>query len=121
MGRARNGALADVRIAGDRIKEIGKLKPQTGERAIDAKGLIIARKWLGLKDRGTIRAGMKADLILFDSDKVLDRSTMIQPLLEPIGILYVLVNGAVVVDGGKVTGERPGAVLRHGAAAKTGQ
>ena len=76
---------------------------------------------LGLKDRGTIRAGLKADLVLIDPDKVLDQSTMTQPMLEPIGILYVLVNGAVVVDGGNVTGERPGAILRHGAAEKTSQ
>jgi len=76
---------------------------------------------LGLQDPGTIRAGVKADLVLFDPEKVLDQSTTAQPMLEPIGILYVLVNGAVVVDGGKVTGERPGAILRHGAAAVTGQ
>jgi N-acyl-D-amino-acid deacylase len=76
---------------------------------------------LGLQDRGTIRAGMKADLVLFDPNKVLDQSTMTQPTLEPVGIVYVLVNGAVVVNGGKMTGERPGAILRHGAAEKTSQ
>src|SRR5689334_5825314 len=41
-GTGAKRRLADVRIAGDRIKEIGKLKPQAGERVIDAKGLVIA-------------------------------------------------------------------------------
>lgn len=68
---------------------------------------------LGLKDRGLIKTGMKADIVIFDPEKVIDRSTMTQPGLEPVGIKYVLVNGKTVVDEGKVAGAS-GEVLRQG-------
>ena len=73
---------------------------------------------LGLKDRGAIKIGMKADVVVFDPDQVIDRSTMTQPGIEPVGVQYVLVNGGIVVAEGKVSGERPGAALRHSLAAK---
>jgi len=59
---------------------------------------------------------MKADLVIFDPNKVIDQSTMTQPMLEPIGVFSVFVNGVAVVDGGKATGERSGKVLRHDSA-----
>ncbi|MFN0112169.1 MAG: N-acyl-D-amino-acid deacylase family protein [Blastocatellia bacterium] len=68
---------------------------------------------LGLKGRGTIKVGMKADVIAFDPNQVIDRSTMTQPAIEPVGVQYVWVNGGLVVAEGKVTNERPGAVVRH--------
>ncbi|MBL8188183.1 MAG: D-aminoacylase, partial [Acidobacteria bacterium] len=73
---------------------------------------------LGLKNRGSIKAGMKADVIVFDASHVIDRSTMTQPGIEPVGVQYVWVNGRLVVAEGKVTGERSGAVLRHNSSAK---
>ncbi|MEP7337748.1 MAG: D-aminoacylase [Acidobacteriota bacterium] len=72
---------------------------------------------LGLRDRGVIKPGMKADIIIFDPNKVIDQSTMAQPALEPVGISYVFVNGKAVVAEGKVTGDRSGAILRHGTVA----
>ncbi len=74
---------------------------------------------LGLKDRGAIKAGMKADVIIFDPNQVIDRSTMTQPGIEPVGVQYVFVNGGAVVAEGKVTGERTGSVLRHHLTAKS--
>jgi N-acyl-D-aspartate/D-glutamate deacylase len=68
---------------------------------------------LGIKDRGMLRAGMKADIVLFDAATVIDHSTMTSPFVEPTGIAYVFVNGIGVVEDGKVTGALPGAVLRH--------
>lgn len=64
-----------------------------------------------LADRGVIREGLWADTVIFDYDKIRDRSTYEQPDLPPDGIDYVLVNGVVVVDHGKHTGARPGKVL----------
>lgn len=64
-----------------------------------------------LADRGVIREGMWADVVIFDYDKIQDRSTYEQPDLPPDGIDYVLVNGVVVVDHGKHTSARPGKVL----------
>jgi N-acyl-D-amino-acid deacylase len=68
---------------------------------------------LGLKDRGLIKAGYKADLVLFDPATVIDRSTFEQPQLIASGIARVFVNGSEVWAGEKVTGNRPGSVLRH--------
>ncbi|MGH9316836.1 MAG: N-acyl-D-amino-acid deacylase family protein [Thermoanaerobaculia bacterium] len=66
---------------------------------------------LKLKDRGEIRPGMKADLVLFDPATVIDRSTFAEPGRLSEGIRTVLVNGAVVWEGGRATGNRPGRVL----------
>jgi N-acyl-D-amino-acid deacylase len=68
---------------------------------------------LGLKDRSAIKVGMKADVVVFDANQVIDRSTMTQPGVEPVGVQYVLVNGGTVVAEGKVTGQRTGTILRH--------
>jgi len=49
--------------------------------------------------------------VIFDYDKIQDRSTYEQPLLTPTGIDYVLVNGQLVIDHGNHTGARPGRIL----------
>jgi N-acyl-D-amino-acid deacylase len=69
---------------------------------------------VGLRDRGVIRAGAKADLVLFDAAKVIDRSTYLEPFQYPEGIDTVIVNGRVVLDQGRHTGEKPGRALRRG-------
>lgn len=66
---------------------------------------------LKLKDRGTIAVGMKADLMLFDPETIIDRSTFAQPRLRPAGIYRVFVNGRPVWTGDSPDGERPGALL----------
>ena len=68
---------------------------------------------LSLHDRGSLRKGMKADVVVFDPEKILDRSTMLEPTQDPVGIVHVFVNGRGVVRDGRVTGERPGVVHRH--------
>jgi N-acyl-D-amino-acid deacylase len=67
---------------------------------------------LGLSDRGTIRKGMKADLVIFDPRRVIDKSTFKDPLLLSAGIERVFVNGKPVWQEGRVTGILPGAVIR---------
>lgn len=64
-----------------------------------------------IADRGLIREGMWADAVVFDYDKIQDRSTYEHPDVTPDGIDFVLVNGQVVIDHGKHTGARPGKVL----------
>ena len=66
---------------------------------------------LGWKDRGVIREGAFADLVLFDPETVIDRSTFAKPFELPVGIEKVFVNGELVWDAGKPTGSRPGRVL----------
>lgn len=65
-----------------------------------------------LHDRGLIRAGFKADLVLFDPVRVIDRATFRDPQLVAEGVKRVFVNGIEVWNEGKATGERPGQALR---------
>jgi N-acyl-D-amino-acid deacylase len=68
---------------------------------------------LGLKDRGVIRPGMRADLVLFDPATVIDRSTFAEPTKRSAGIEKVWVNGQLVWNGNRATGALPGQVLRR--------
>lgn len=72
---------------------------------------------LGLSDRGVIRAGMKADFVLFDPKRVIDRSTFKEPQLLSEGINQVIVNGETVWAAGQTTDARPGVVIRKNGAA----
>jgi len=64
-----------------------------------------------LTDRGLIRPGMWADIVVFDPAKVADRATFTKPHAYAEGFHFVLVNGEVVIADGKHTGSRPGAIL----------
>ncbi len=64
-----------------------------------------------LANRGSIKEGMWADVVIFDLARIQDRSTYQQPTLPPDGIDYVLVNGQVVIEQGKHSGAKPGQVL----------
>ncbi|PYN98668.1 MAG: hypothetical protein DMD91_14405 [Candidatus Rokuibacteriota bacterium] len=67
---------------------------------------------LGLADRGVIRPGAKADLVVFDPRRVSDRATYEAPHQYPDGIQHVVVNGRFVIRDGEHTGSLPGRVLR---------
>ena len=67
---------------------------------------------LGLKDRGILRDGMKADIVIFDPGTVAAKATFDDPKQYPEGIDYVIVNGMVVIDDGVHTGALPGRALR---------
>jgi N-acyl-D-aspartate/D-glutamate deacylase len=66
---------------------------------------------LGLRDRGQIREGFAADLVVFDPATVKETNSFEKPKSYPVGIPYTIVNGVVVIDGGKHTGARPGKAL----------
>jgi N-acyl-D-amino-acid deacylase len=66
---------------------------------------------LKLRDRGILKEGYKADIVVFDPEKVKDRATYIDPHQPPEGILYVLVNGEIAVEEGKYIGKTDGKVL----------
>ena len=68
---------------------------------------------LGVTDRGTLKTGMWADLVIFDPATVADKATFEDPFQYPVGIDTVLVNGTVVLDEGKHTNARPGKVLKR--------
>jgi len=67
---------------------------------------------VGLADRGILRAGMKADVTIFNPATVRDLSTFVDPTHYSQGVEHVLVNGRAVVSGGKITSERPGEAVR---------
>ena len=67
---------------------------------------------MNLHDRGLLRPGMMADLVIFDPDRISDRATFTNPHQYPDGIEYVFVNGKMVVERGGMTKERPGRALR---------
>ena len=69
---------------------------------------------LGWKDRGVLRVGAYADLVLFNPETVIDRSTYANPTAPPIGIEKVFVNGVLVWDNNKPTSARPGLFLGQG-------
>ena len=73
---------------------------------------------LGLADRGTIKEGQWADLVIFDPATVADKATFEDPFQYPVGIDTVLVNGTVVLDEGKHTNARPGKGLEAAAVRK---
>lgn len=70
---------------------------------------------LGLTDRGLLRVGWKADVVIFDAGTVADTATFEDPAQYPVGIRDVIVNGRAAVRDGEETGERPGRLLRRGA------
>jgi N-acyl-D-aspartate/D-glutamate deacylase len=80
------------------------------EAAIRASTSLPARI-MGLRDRGQIREGMAADLVVFDLAAIRDTATFFEPHQYSQGLEYVFVNGVAVVDAAKVTWALPGRVL----------
>lgn len=92
------------------VKQKGLLTLEQAIRKASALPLLeIAR----IEDRGLIREGAYADLIVFDLDRIRMTGTFAEPSLPTDGMEYVLVNGQVVYEAQKPTGARPGKVLRH--------
>jgi N-acyl-D-amino-acid deacylase len=108
-GSHPRGAGAFPRVLGRYVRE-QKVLPL--EEAIRKMTSLPAAQ-LGLSDRGRIAKGMKADLVLFDPQTVIDRSTIEQPLAPPDGIIAVMVNGQWAVNDGQPTSARSGRVLRR--------
>lgn len=72
-----------------------------------------AAKALHIKERGLLKEGYYADITLFDHEKVIDMGTYVEPIQDPKGIEYVLVNGDILISSGDYTGLRSGQVIRH--------
>jgi N-acyl-D-amino-acid deacylase len=66
---------------------------------------------LGLRDRGVIRIGARADLVVFDPKRIADQATYDDPHRYPVGVEHVLVNGSAVIRDGEHTGSLPGRIL----------
>src|SRR3989442_13221049 len=101
----RRGFGTYARIAGEYVRS-GALTLEQAVRKIT--GLPAER--FSLRDRGLLVAGRAADVTVFDPDALTDLSTWDNGRLSPAGIVHVIVNGAVVVDGGAPTGSLPGRI-----------
>jgi N-acyl-D-aspartate/D-glutamate deacylase len=78
----------------------------------------LTAKQMHISDRGLIKEGLVADLVVFDPATIADRATFTDPFQYAVGVSTVIVNGRVVLDNGRHTGQRPGVVIRgRGAAA----
>jgi N-acyl-D-amino-acid deacylase len=92
-------------------KYVREEKDLTLEDAIRKFSALPAQR-MRLADRGVLKAGMWADVVIFDPATVRDRATFDNPNQFSEGMEYVLVNGVPVIDQGKMTGALPGKVLR---------
>ena len=99
-----------ARVLGTYVRDRGTLPLET---AI-AKLTSVPAARLGLRDRGILREGSFADLVVFDPATVADEATYLEPARHPRGIEHVIVNGQPAVLAGQETGQRPGRLLRRG-------
>jgi N-acyl-D-amino-acid deacylase len=99
------------RVLGHYVRDV-KLFPL--EEAVRRMTALPAAQF-GLKDRGMLRPGAYADLVLFDPATIADTATFEKPKMPAAGIARVMVNGRTVWCDGGATGERPGRALRRGA------
>ncbi len=96
------------RIFSQYVRKDRKLVPGRAIRKMTSEP---ARQF-GLKDRGEIRPGFKADLVIFDPESIQERSDYAHPRLESQGVRWVFVNGIPVVREGKFTGSKKGRLLK---------
>lgn len=97
------------RILGRYVRELGVLSLTDAVHKMT--GAVAER--MQLSDRGVIREGLAADIVLFDPETVIDNADFATPTRPPTGIRYVMVNGELVVDEGRQTAARAGRVLRR--------
>lgn len=96
------------RILGKYVREERVI---TLEKAIRRMSSAVASR-LSIQDRGLLREGMYADIVIFDPNTIADRATFEQPHQLSIGVRHVFVNGVAVVEEGSHTGAKPGRIVR---------
>ena len=98
------------KILGRYVRERGTLSLEDAIRKMTS----LPAQTFRLKRKGLLVEGWDADIVIFDPKTVIDRSTYEDPEKGPLGIHYVVVNGQLAVENGKVMGSTSGRVLRHG-------
>jgi len=97
----------NVRVLGKYVRDDGVITLEEAVRKMTS----LPAQFFGFADRGVIKAGAFADLVIFDPAKVADTATYSKPHSYPVGIAAVIVNGVVTVRNGKHTGAKAGQVL----------
>src|SRR5687767_15616277 len=98
----------NARVLGRYVRELKLLSLEDAIRKMTS----LPAQTFGFRDRGYLREGMAADLVIFDEKTVGDRATFDKPHQYPTGISYVLVNGELVFAHEGMTAARPGLALR---------
>jgi len=98
----------NARVLGRYARELGLLSLEDAVRKMTS----LPAQTFRLRDRGLLREGYAADIVIFDAQRIADRATFEQPHRYPVGISYVIVNGQPVLSEGRMTGARPGVALR---------
>ncbi len=97
------------RVLARYVRDLGALSL---EEAVHHMAAVAANEIMAY-DRGRLAPGLVADIVIFDADRIQDRSTFAKPDQVSEGMQYVLVNGQVVLENGAYTGAKPGQVLRR--------
>ena len=95
------------RILGRYVREQNVLTLEDAIRKMTS----LAAQRLGLKDRGLLKEGMFADIVVFDYDKIIDNATFENPHQYSVGVNYLIVNGKMVIENGEHTGAKPGRII----------
>jgi N-acyl-D-amino-acid deacylase len=99
----------NARVLGHYVRELRLLTLEDAIRKMTS----LPAQTFNLRDRGLLREGFAADLVIFDEASISDRATFEQPHQYPLGISFVIVNGVTVLDNGQMTTARPGVALRR--------
>jgi len=98
----------NARVLGRYVRELQLISLEDAIRKMTS----LPAQTFGFRDRGLLREGFAADLVIFDEKTIADRGTFEQPHQYPAGISFVLVNGVVVLEDGQMSSARPGAPIR---------
>ncbi|HYV12462.1 MAG TPA: amidohydrolase family protein, partial [Pyrinomonadaceae bacterium] len=98
----------NARVLGHYVRELKLISLEDAIRKMTS----LPAQTFGFRDRGLIREGFAADLVIFDENTIIDQATFDKPHQYPLGISYVLVNGEAVIDNNQLTAVRSGVALR---------
>lgn len=105
----------NARVLGQYVRNLKLISLEDAIRKMTS----LPAQTFGFRDRGMIREGFAADIVIFDEKMIMDQATFDQPHQYPLGISYVLVNGVVVMTNNQMTEARPGVALRGAGSALT--
>ena len=98
----------NARVLGRYVRELKLISLEDAIRKMTS----LPAQTFGLRDRGLIREGLAADIVIFNENTIIDQATFDKPHQFPLGISYVIVNGTTVVENDQMTVARPGMALR---------
>ena len=98
----------NARVLGRYVRELKLIALEDAIRKMTS----LPAQTFGFRDRGMIREGFAADVVIFDENTIADQATFEKPHQFPLGISYVIVNGAAVLENNQMSAVRPGMALR---------